>query len=373
MQATCKPYALADIEHMKVHGRTTAKRSPLTLYWTGSGIELNVQGSEVWVELESADGVYEQWITVAVNGFVLIRQMVPAGRSRICLFRGMDGSKVKNVRLTKEVQPMAGDAANLLQIHAIHTDGVFHPVPDRPRKLEFVGDSITSGEGVAGAQSEEDWLPMFFSTVDHYAALTAEALEADYRIVAQSGWGVLTSWDNNPHLNLPRIYGQICGVAAGEQAEDALAEHDFAAWQPDAVIVNLGTNDASAFHQPAWIDEATGETFKMRLAEDGSFHADDLAKFEQAVADFLAKLRACNPEAYLVWAYGMLGAPLLPAIRRAVDRYGRQTGDGRVAVCELPDMTAETAGARQHPGTKAHRQAAAVLTAFLRERLDGEE
>ena len=99
MQATCKPYALADIEHMKVHGRTTAKRSPLTLYWTGSGIELNVQGSELWVELESADGVYEQWITVAVNGFVLIRQMVPAGRSRICLFRGMDGSKVKNVRL----------------------------------------------------------------------------------------------------------------------------------------------------------------------------------------------------------------------------------------------------------------------------------
>jgi hypothetical protein len=48
-----KVYALSEINHFKVHGRTTGCLSPLTLFWTGSGIEFNAKGSELWVELEA--------------------------------------------------------------------------------------------------------------------------------------------------------------------------------------------------------------------------------------------------------------------------------------------------------------------------------
>lgn len=41
--ATLTEYSLSDIKHLKVHGRNTGNLSPLTLFWTGSGIELNVK------------------------------------------------------------------------------------------------------------------------------------------------------------------------------------------------------------------------------------------------------------------------------------------------------------------------------------------
>ena len=44
--------AVKDIKELKVHGRTTNRRDPLTLFWTASGFECNVSGSELWVEVE---------------------------------------------------------------------------------------------------------------------------------------------------------------------------------------------------------------------------------------------------------------------------------------------------------------------------------
>ena len=40
--------------------------------------------------------------------------------------------------------------------------------------------------------------------------------------------------------------------------------------------------------------------------------------------------------------------------------------ESAVYLLELPNTTPETVGARQHPGAENHRQAAKVLTAFLR-------
>ncbi|NMA32961.1 MAG: GDSL family lipase, partial [Clostridiaceae bacterium] len=62
-----KEYPLPRIRNMKVHGRTTGCLSPLTLFWTGSGVEFNARGSELWVEVETDYDVYEPWITILIN------------------------------------------------------------------------------------------------------------------------------------------------------------------------------------------------------------------------------------------------------------------------------------------------------------------
>ncbi len=363
-----KTYALSDLPHLKVHGRTTGDLSPLTLFWTGSALELNVRASELWVEIEADYDTYEPWIGIVVNGCPVGRQMLTAGRSWLCAFRGLDANVTKNVRIVKETQAMSGDPGCLLQIHAAKSDGAFLPIEDKPYKIEFVGDSITSGEGAIGDKAEADWVPMWFSAIDNYAYLTAQALNADYRALSQSGWGVLTSWDNDPRCNLPDYYEQVCGLLTGERnaALGARRPNDFAAWQPDVVVVNLGTNDESAFHQPEWKDEATGETRKQRLNPDGTYHEDDARAFEGAAVRFLEKLRRCNPSARIVWAYGMLGIPMMPAIARAVDAYAKRTGDTRATVLQLPIMTEETVGARSHPGIALHERAAKELAAYLR-------
>ncbi len=364
---------LSEITNLKVHGRTTGELSPLTLFWTGSMLELNVSGSELWIEVEADYDMYEPWISIQVNGVQVSRSMLMAGKYWICAFRGMNPEKVKNVRIVKEVQAMSGDPDCLFQLHAVKSDGDFYPVEDQPYRIEFIGDSLTSGEGLVGAVGEQDWIPMWFGTAQNYAVLTAQAMKADYRIVSQSGWGVLTGWDNNPHSNMPEYYEKICGLVNGDRniALGAHQEYDFSSWQPDFVVVNLGTNDTSAFDQPEWKDEATGESHKQRCKEDGSFHEEDLKAFEVAIVNFLVKLRRCNPQAHIVWAYGIIGIPMMPAIYRAFEEYRKNSCDARVSIFQLPIVSEpKEEGSRSHPGALAHERMAKQLTAYLKKILE---
>ncbi len=364
-----KVHKLSEIINLKVHGRTTGNLSPLTLFWTGSGIELNAKGSELWIQVEVDYDIYEPWISIAINGAFVSRQMLISGKYWICVFRGMNENVTKNVRIVKDSQAMSGDPGCYLQIHAVKFDGEFLPVEEKPYRLEFIGDSITSGEGAIGAKGEMDWIPMWFSALNNYTKITADILNAEYRIISQSGWGVLTSWDNNLHYNIPEYYEKVCGLVTGEKNEalGAYKENDFDSWQPDIVVVNLGTNDGGAFNSPEWKDEVTGETYKQRLDEDGSFNEEDVKAFEAAVVNFLIKLRKYNKKANIIWVYGMIGIPLMPAIYRAVDSYTRKTGDRNLSIIQLPKTTDQTVGSRNHPGTLSHERAAKVLAEYIKE------
>ncbi len=180
---------------------------------------------------------------------------------------------------------------------------------------------------------------------------------------------MLSAWDNNPDCNIPSRYKQLCGICCGSKNESfgAFAPYDFTVRKTDAVIVNLGTNDASAFRQPAWHDPATGLTFKQHLNPDGTYREEDLNRFEDAVVSFLHMLRKHNPQAHIVWCYGMLGYELSFAINDAITRYTRESGDHNVIFLQLPNTTEETVGSNGHPGELSHRRAARVLTEYLRD------
>ena len=362
---------LAQLPQVRALGRHTG-RDPLTLFWTASGMELDFTGSELWVDFFADYEVMEPWVSVELNGAWIARFPVSPGASRMCLFRGMTPGAAKHVRLLKDVQAMHDDPAHLLQITGLeYAEGDFLPLPESAYRLEFVGDSITSGEGALGAVPEEDWIGAFFSAENHYARMTADALHAEYRCISQSGWGIVTGWENDVRHILPPYYTQVCGVAQGARnaALDAQQPNDFAAWQPDAVIINLGTNDNGAFDTPPWTDPVTGEVHEMRLLSNGDFHPADAQKIADGTQSFLALVREKNPNALLVWCIGMLGTRIAPVLRQGVEQYRAASGDTRVFLLELPETTPDTVGARQHPGVQNHRQAAQVLTAFLKEQL----
>ncbi|MCM1175986.1 MAG: GDSL-type esterase/lipase family protein [Blautia sp.] len=363
-----KQYALKETAHCKIHGRTDETQSALPLFFNGSGIEVNVTGSELWIDIDVDFDVYEPWIWTSLNGAFLSRQMLLSGSYSLCLFRGMSPDSVKNIRFFRELQAMSEDDVCRLLVKGFRSDGVFLPVKDRPFKLEFVGDSITSGEGTYGAREDMDWLPMYMSASRDYAGMVSDALDAEYRLISQGGWGVLCGWDNDPRHNLPSRYEKICGLVSGGQNEmlGAGKPYDFQSWIPDAIIVNLGTNDASAFDQPAWTDPATGQTFKQHKEPDGTCRREDLLRFEQAVTDFLMMLRRNNPMSHIVWTYGMLGYDLTLAITDAINTYQKTAGDANIAFLQLPDTTESMAGSRMHPGAKSHARAAQIIIEYLR-------
>lgn len=362
---------ISDIVELKVHGRTTKSRDPLVLFWTASGFECNVSGSELWVEVEVTYQMFEPWFSYTINGDWIGRQMLQKGRYWIPLFRGMQPETVKNVKFYKDLQAMSGDSESLIHIHALRHNGTFYPVKEYARKIEFIGDSITSGEGTFGAREEMDWIPMFFSSLRNYAYFTAKELDAEYRVFSQSGWGIHHSWDNNIHCAIPKCYKEICSLMPGEmnQAIGGMNAYDFTEWQPDTIVINLGTNDVCGFSQPEWKDEDTSEKYKARVNEDGSFYEEDLYEICQAGVDFLYLLRECNPKADIVWCYGMIGLELESTICEAISRYQEQSGDYKVSYLRLPEVTENSLGSRQHPGELCHKEAANVLVEYLRSRM----
>lgn len=334
----------------------------LPLFWAGSGLELCFTGSEFHLILDVEFSRFEPWLAVEINQAPLLRMPLNRGQQDICLFRNMTPGVPKRIRIFKETQPIADDLNHSLRIKEIRWEGgTFLPLPDPHCRLEFIGDSLTSGEGIVGAREETDWIPALFSASQSWAKQCADLMQADFRLISQSGWGVRSSWDNNPDHTLPSIYEKICGPALG-QANRALGAqdlNDFKSWQPDAIVINLGSNDAGAMENPPW-HKPDGQVFQQTNDAQG------LSLFKKAVVDFLKVLRKYNPSSKLVWVYGMIDGPLRPQLENAVSCFCRETGDQNAYYLSLPSATDETMGSRSHPGPICHQAAAQVTANFLK-------
>lgn len=299
---------------------------PCPLYWAGSSLEFTFTGSELRLSFGADFTALEPWIAVELNGAPLLRMPLERGNSSVRLFRGMTPGVPKHVRVFKETQPITDDPHHRLEVTEVQgVDGEILPALPSPLFLEFIGDSLTSGEGLAGAREETDWISPFFSASQSWARRTADLLRAEFRAVSQSGWGVCSGWDGDTAHAIPPWYEKTRTLRDRE---------------PNVIIINLGTNDANA------IQSGAGP-----VGPDG---------FEEGALAFLRQLRRAYPAARLVWAYGMLDEPLRPQLERAVERFGDAW------YLPLPAVTEQTMGSRQHPGPLCHRAAAEVTANFLR-------
>lgn len=204
---------------------------PHSLYWAGSSLEFTCTGETLHLTLDADFTQLEPWISVELNGAPLLRMPLERGANRVCLFRGMTPGVPKRVRIFKETQPITDDPRHRLEVTEVTgMGGDVLPPPQKKLCLEFVGDSLTSGEGIAGAREETDWISPLFSASQSWARLTADLLQADFLAVSQSGWGVCSGWDGYASHTLPRWYEETRPLRDRE---------------PDAIVINLGTNDAS--------------------------------------------------------------------------------------------------------------------------------
>ena len=69
-----KEFSIKDTPNVKVHGRTVKGASPLPLFWNHSGVEVNCDGSELWIDIEVDHGFHEPWIAVELNGALMSRR-----------------------------------------------------------------------------------------------------------------------------------------------------------------------------------------------------------------------------------------------------------------------------------------------------------
>jgi lysophospholipase L1-like esterase len=221
------------------------------------------------------------------------------------------------------------------------------PAKRPERRLEFVGDSITCGYGNELETTNPD-AHHYTSRNSNghlaYGAVTASLLGAQYSAVAYSGRGMSRNFGGGGGQLLPDMY-------LDSVPEDAAAGR----WQPaqyvpDAVIINLGTNDFST----------TGV---------------DRALFVHNYTAFLATLRGYYPNAALVAALGPMLSDSYPPGEKAwtnaqadVQRATLarvQAGDQNVHFLAFSPQTAPY-GEDWHPTRATHRKMAEQLSTSLK-------
>lgn len=344
------------IENIHIFGRRCHDTKPLSLMFNGSGFEVCTDASELWVELSCDCDIFEPWLAYEINGAFMGRMCLMPGEHKICLFRNMQEGVPKTVHVYRELQVMYEDEKCGLYVKGLYATGRFLPVPKKTVKLEFIGDSITSGEGTYGDVSDNDWIPMYMSFSRCYANLVSKALKADYQVISQGGYGVYCGWDNDIRHNMPAVYKDVLQKC----------DRDF---NPDFIIINLGTNDESTFRQPPFFNPEDGRTYKQRLNLQGDFEREDLEKITEAVIDFMKSLRENNPKAHLLWVYGMLGNNLSGKLMEAVNLYKEKMRDENVNFMILPDTNGDEFGAHMHPGPKAHIKVSKILSEYIQNRM----
>ena len=359
-----KNFPIKDVKEIRLLGRNVnggiCKDGAVRLFWAGATLEVVVKAHEVWAEISANYDFHEIWLAVEVNGYQISRFIAPKRPTWVCLARNLNSEKENVISLIKDTQPMPGDTLHDLKITGLRLDdeGSFSAPKSRSCKIEFIGDSITSGEGLAGSPDEMDWITQWMCASKTYAAQLAKKMNADWSTISECGWGLCWGWDGDVTSNIPMYYQQVCGVLSGEQ-QQAMGSCDIVPFGEgaDYVILNLGTNDNSGF----------------KIQDDGKGVEGVAGKaIVGEVKHFLTEIRRYNPKAKIIWTWGMFSLDIVPAlIQKGIKEYMSETSDMKVYALELDSMdkiekNPEDKGSRGHPGPLTHKKAAEKIYDFIK-------
>ncbi len=337
----------ADNPKLRILGRMDRTRWPLALDWTGSGVELQFRGSDLWAELEAPAAGPIMWMMVLADGKPVARFPVEPGVRFYPLVMGMDAEHSRTVTLMKETQCMPDAPEATVLLRTLRMNGEAEELKPRDLKIEFIGDSLTSGEGSLAPRDNDEWITIWFSAYGNYSQVTCQELNAERRILSQSGYGVCWNWEHNPEQNMTDSYEAIAGVMKGAAAEKRGCglPNDFSAWQPDIVCIRLLTNDGVA----------------MR---DRNSFAAEREQLKNGCLTLLRKVRKYNPKAKIVWI--LPGTEFYPELAEEAVGQAREEGMAELYTFALPDYSGEDMGARYHPNAAWNRKAGLLLAEFLR-------
>jgi len=214
--------------------------------WPGVYFEGRFTGPSVEVVVDTG----AEHLAVSIDG-ARKAELTEAGELHLLLDRLGPGEHT--VRLDKLTESQTGSAR--FEGFFVGPREAALPAPTRSRRIEFIGDSHTVGYGVRSA-SRDCTLERVHDLTDTslaFGPILAARLDADYRIEAFSGRGVVRNYNGMaPGEPLPVLFPRLIPG----QAEPRVAVGD--AWTPDIIVIGLGTNDFSTPLHPgeAWADEA---------------------------------------------------------------------------------------------------------------------
>jgi hypothetical protein len=200
--------------------------------WSGTSATLKFHGTAVSAEI--TDSGNNQFL-VLIDGVPKREKISPsAGRTTVELIKGLPRGE-HTITLYKLTEALVGTTT----VHSFILDESGTPLaweePNKPQIL-LLGDSISTGYGNEGANEKCTFSPETENHFLTYGARAAREVGAELTTVAWSGKGVFSNRgsasDTTP---LPALWKKALPAEGVDASLDGPA--------PDAIVINLGTND----------------------------------------------------------------------------------------------------------------------------------
>ncbi|RYG32355.1 MAG: hypothetical protein EON93_11385 [Burkholderiales bacterium] len=311
----------AHAQDVRILGRSQiTPEGGFAIQWPASGFEATFTGGTLTATIDDWGA---NWLNVEVDG-VATKVALREGTNSYTLFEGAPGPhKIKVTRRT-------GTDVGVTRIVEVKAAGLSATTAPEQRLL-VIGDSFASGHGVEGANGACTDVHGVQNADLAFPAVLAKSFGADVHVVAADGRGLMRNFGGT---------GPAMGTLAWQTLQDGDAAWAALAWQPQVIVIELGTNDFNA--------------------------GDPGEAFSEAYVLLLRKLRTAYPDAQII---GSLGGSLWGkryeaakgSISGAID-FVRKAGDDKVAFIEMKLSTGPGRyGCDNHPGIRGQAQMAAAL------------
>ncbi len=298
--------------------------------WPGVNIQADFTGTQASMLVNNASG--NNRVTVVVDGGAPKTISLPSGQSTVSLASGLTGA-MHEIVIWRNTEASPGGLTTFTGLTGFGAaGGLLAPPPAPARRIEVIGDSLSVGAGVEGNATCTGGIDAFTNNYLAYGSIAARAVSADVVTIAYSGIGVYRNFgETTPtaaSLTMPRRY---------PYAIPDTVLWDFSVYQPQVVVINLGTNDFGP--------------------------GDPGTAFETAYVSFVQTIRGKYPSAYFV-LIDMYGGMRLTRLNNVL---GTLKGDGesKVEVLSL-NAVQNNLGCNQHPNVAGQQGMGNVLAARLR-------
>lgn len=224
------------LKNIKLNGRCQKTTEGIGLNFSASAIEFNIDGGGAVIKVVAGANVY---FSIFVDDKLTEeRKLIECGTNYIILARGLSQGS-HNIKFVREGESKPGATVTVANIQLDDGKKMLPLSNENALLIECLGDSMTSGYGNLvdkNAANPSDLKNQ--NSLRAYPYLLANELGLDYRIVSMSGIA----------LGLRDGYPTFYDFYSAENYhKDPTQKYNSSNPQDvDIVMVNLGTNDASA-------------------------------------------------------------------------------------------------------------------------------
>ena len=323
----------ADRSQFQYMGRVNVEHGKATYNWPGVTVSVDFSGRLLGIRLDGGDRNY---FNVWVDDYPA--EVVHAVNDTVWWFPRRLSRGKHHLRLVKRTEADMGPAT-FYGLYLGANEKLIQPAPPPDRKLLFIGNSITCGYGTEGKDRSERFKPSTENCEKSYATIIARAFDAQYHLISHSGLGMVRNYGDQEKRSEKRK--PMPARLEYLLDNDSTKKYDLNDYQPDAIVINLGTNDFSTQPFP------------------------DETDFVEAGKALLYRLLVAYPGVKIFCITGpMTDEPAFTYTKRTVHELRGETNSGGLVFVGVPLqlMNPETdLGADSHPSYRGQLKTAGMI------------